>query len=242
MKTLRNLALSIAISACGGSGNTDVPVDASQTSDGRTSPTGDAPTPTGATDPANDGPYAQTSASASIPGSDATRTLDSTVFTPTGAPSPRPLVIVSPGFQLARTQYTSYAEHLATWGFVVILTDYASSFFPAHADLAADVPKVIDWALAQSALAVDPTRIALAGHSLGGKISVFAATSDARVKAVVAWDPVDTQSPSVAPELMGGMTAAVAVLGETTNAVSSTQSMWSAPLSVTESAGLGAAA
>lgn len=223
MKTLRNLVLSIVVTACGGSGNTDAPVDGNQTVDGRTSSTPDAPSPSGPTDPANDGAYAVTTANATITGSTATRMLSSTVFTPTGAPSPRPLVIVSPGFQLERAQYTSYARHLATWGFVVIVTDYASSFFPAHTDLAADASKVIDYALAQSALAVDPQRIALAGHSLGGKISVLTATSDARVKAVVAWDPVDTGSPSVAPELMTNMTAAVAVLGETTNSTSNTQ-------------------
>ena len=132
---------------------------------------------------------------------------------------PRPLVVISPGFQMARAQYASYARHLASWGFVAVLTDYAESgFFIDHARLAADVPKVIDWALGQAALEIDPQRIATTGHSLGGKISVFAATLDARIRAVVGWDPVDSQSPSVAPEKMANLTAAVAVVGETTNA------------------------
>lgn len=142
-----------------------------------------------------------------------------TIFVPTGAPSPRPLVIVSPGFQLARTQYTSYARHLATWGMSVVLADYAdTAFFPNHANLATDVKAVIDAALADQTLAADPTKLALAGHSLGGKISVLVATSDARVAAIVAWDPVDSNTPSVAPELMAGLTAKLAVIGETTNA------------------------
>ena len=119
---------------------------------------------------------------------------------------------------MQRTQYVSYAQHLATWGFVVVLTDYAGgSLFPNHTTLATDVPTVIDWALAQTALAIEPQQIALAGHSLGGKISVYAATLDPRIKAVVAWDPVDSSSPSVAPEKMTSMTAAIAVVGETTN-------------------------
>lgn len=155
---------------------------------------------------------------ASIPGAAANRTLPATVFAPMTGTN-RPLVVISPGFQMDRAQYASYAKHFATWGFVAVLTSYADTgFFADHAKIAADVPAVIDWALAQPALAIDPTKIATAGHSLGGKTSVFAATLDARIKAVVAWDPVDSNNPSVAPEKMTGMTAAIAVIGETTNA------------------------
>jgi predicted dienelactone hydrolase len=169
-------------------------------------------------DPASDGPSGVTMMDANIPGATQGRMLAATVFTPTSGTGPRALVIVSPGFQMARSQYASYARHLATWGFVAVLTDYAESgFFLDHARIAADVPAVIDWALAQTALAIDPDRIATAGHSLGGKISVFAATLDARIKAVVGWDPVDSNNPSVAPEKMATMTAALAVVGEVTN-------------------------
>ena len=154
----------------------------------------------------------------SIPGAATGRTLASTVFAPTTGAA-RPLVIVSPGFQMARAQYASYARHLATWGFVVVLTDYAESgFFLDHEHLARDVPAVIDWALAQAALDVDGAKIATAGHSLGGKISVLAAAGDARIGAVVAWDPVDSTNPSVAPERMASLAIPIAVAGETTNA------------------------
>ena len=193
----------------GGDGSVQPPDDGSMQPD--------APVTSG-TDPADDGPYAVSTMTANIPGAAQGRMLAATVFAPTSGPSPRPLVVVSPGFQMARTQYTSYAQHLATWGFVVVLTTYAESgFFLDHGKLAADVPKVIDWAIADAALAVDAQRVATAGHSLGGKISVFAATLDPRIKAVVAWDPVDSNSPSVAPEKMTNLTAAVAVVGETTN-------------------------
>jgi predicted dienelactone hydrolase len=213
----RNLWMVVlAAAACGGTQN---PGDGSQ-ADASTSQA-DAPSTTDATssaiDPADDGTFTVTESTASIPGAENGRVLASTIFAPAGGTS-RPLVIVSPGFQMDAAQYTSYAQHLATWGFVVILTDYAdTSFFPNHSELAADVPAVIDWALAQTSLAVDATKIAATGHSLGGKISVFAATLDARIKAVVAWDPVDSTNPSVAPQLMTSMTAAVAVVGETTN-------------------------
>jgi predicted dienelactone hydrolase len=211
---VRQLVLAIALAACGS--NTVTSVDAPRV-EAEDAARVDSPI-VGSRDPADDGDYAVTTATAAIPGSAQNRTLQATVFTPTGAPTPRPLVVVSPGFQLARTQFTSYARHLASWGFVVVLTDYAESgFFPDHDKMASDIPAVITWALAQTSLGVDATKVATAGHSLGGKLSVFAAAKDPRIKAVVAWDPVDSSNPSVTPERMAAMTAAIAVIGETTN-------------------------
>ena len=182
----------------------------------------DAPVPGdggATTDPADDGPYSVATSTASIPGATAGRTLPATLFVPTGGPTPRPLVVISPGFQLSRTQYTSLAHHMATWGFAVISTDYADTgLFADHTALAEDVPAAITWALAQSSLAVDAQRVAVAGHSLGGDISAYALSLDPRIKAMVGWDPVDASNPSVVPEKMGSVTAAIAVVGETTDA------------------------
>jgi len=210
----RVLTLTI-LAACGGSSADPTPaVDAPMTSvDSRLTDGASG----SATDPALDGTATVTTSTASIPGKTSGRTLPATVFVPS-TPGPHALVVISPGFQMQRAQYDSYARHLATWGFVSVLTDYADSSFGAdHTKLAQDVPAVIDWALAQSSLDVDAQRIAVAGHSLGGKISVYAASLDARIDAVVAWDPVDSSNPSVAPDKMGALTAAIAVVGETTN-------------------------
>ncbi len=220
------LLAAAALAACGDSSNDSQDAndsadgadagDAGDTGDGADA--GDDASPPDSTpvttDPALDGPHAVTVTTATIPGATGGRRLPSSIFA-TAAPAPRPLVVISPGFQLDREQYTSYARHLATWGFVVVLTDYAGG---AHPALAADVPAVIDWAIAEVALGVDATRIGLAGHSLGGRISVLAAAQDARVGAIVAWDPVDAARPSAAPELVTSLTAPLAVIGETTNA------------------------
>jgi acetyl esterase/lipase len=165
-------------------------------------------------DPADDGSATVTMQDVSIPGATTGRTLPSTIYTPSGV-GPFPLVVISPGFQMARTQYASYAHHLATWGFVAVLTDYADQgLFADHQLLANDIPAVIDYAIANAT--IDTAKIALAGHSLGGDISVLAATGEPRVTAVVGWDPVDG-SPSVVPEKMSMFTAALAVVGETTD-------------------------
>lgn len=143
------------------------------------------------------------------------------------AAGPFPALVVSPGFQLPRNQYQSMCDHMASWGYVVLLQDYArdGGIFnpPNHQTLAEDIGRLLDWALsAQSGIAdrIDEARIAVAGHSLGGKVSILSATLDSRVKAVVGWDPVDANppinngSPSVTPELMDGLTVPLAVLGE----------------------------
>lgn len=160
-------------------------------------------------------------ASGSIAGTVCAPSLDGT----TAAPGPFPLVVISPGYQLARSQYRIYCDHLATWGYVAIVRDYAAS--GNHQAKAAEVGRVIDWALGTAsglAARIDSSRIGVAGHSLGGKVSINAAILDARVRAVVGWDPVDALPPfgndgsmSVTPELMGGLRVPLALLGETTD-------------------------
>jgi predicted dienelactone hydrolase len=216
MRGITNLLVVVALVACGGSHASALDAAGSnQDSGGSDSATHDAPSSSG--DPANDGASAYTMMDAAIPGASQGRTVQSTIFLPS-TPGPHALVVISPGFQLDRTQYTSYAQHLASWDFVVALTTYAESGFSIdHQRIADDVPAVITWALAQTNLAIDPQRIATAGHSLGGKISILAAVGDPRIKAVVAWDPVDSSAPSVTPEKMSSFTAALAVIGETTD-------------------------
>lgn len=209
----------LALAACG-SGNpqqnstVDAPVGTNPDAH-HTTPDG---TVTGAVDPADDGSAMVTDSTVSIPGATSAHTLAATIYRPSGVTAPA-LVVISPGFQMDRTQYTSFAHHLATWGFVVILTDYADKgFFASHQLMADDLGAVISYALAPAFTpAIDAAKIALVGHSLGGDISVLAASADPRVKAVVGWDPVDGSSPSVVPEKMTTFTAKLAVIGEITD-------------------------
>jgi predicted dienelactone hydrolase len=139
-----------------------------------------------------------------------------TRIAPTGGPFP--LAIIGPGFQQGRAQYASYCDHLATWGVIAIGRDNIGGFAPNHSTLANLTTGLVDWALGSSsglAAHVDGAAIAVAGHSLGGKVSLLAASRDPRIGLVVGWDPVDNGTPSVAPELMGAIEAPVVLLGET---------------------------
>ena len=115
---------------------------------------------------------------------------------PTSGPSagPYPVVLVGHGFQLPPTQYYSYLDRLATHGFIALTVDFVAGFIgvdhPANAE---ELLYGIDWVAAEPTLGpiADTDNVGATGHSLGGKISLLAATMDARIKASITLDPVD---------------------------------------------------
>ncbi|MBM4251924.1 MAG: hypothetical protein FJ146_08125 [Deltaproteobacteria bacterium] len=123
-----------------------------------------------------------------------------------------PLVIVLPGFLAHYSYYEQMTRHLVSWGFVVLGIDFAKP--SDHAGSAKQVQRTIDWALSAAnpaASIIDRDKIAIAGHSLGGKIAVYASSGDAntkypainfagapRIKVIIAWDPVDSGGPPCA--------------------------------------------
>lgn len=180
-------------------------------------------------DPGAAGSFTAEMASDSIAGSSGSIPL--TIYLPTGA-GPSPVVVFHHGFQLGPSDYASYGQHLASWGYVAVFPQMPGGLLggPTHTELGADVIAILDWVDAGAepiAGRVDASQIALAGHSLGGKISFLVASMDARVDAVVGLDPVDAGGgpfggnpadfPSVAPDLMSSVSAPFVVVGETTS-------------------------
>eukprot|EP01025_Chloroclados_australasicus_P044781 TRINITY_DN4879_c0_g2_i1.p1 TRINITY_DN4879_c0_g2~~TRINITY_DN4879_c0_g2_i1.p1 ORF type:complete len:415 (-),score=41.51 TRINITY_DN4879_c0_g2_i1:105-1274(-) len=108
---------------------------------------------------------------------------------------PFPLAIVSGGFLVGREEYVSYAERLASWGYVAIVYDKLETVTETLGDVASScfINDLIDWAETDPLLSViaDPAHTYLVGHSRGGKLSVLAAVRDPRVYAVCLIDPVD---------------------------------------------------
>ena len=61
------------------------------------------------------------------------------IFIPEGA-GPFPVVVMTDGFNLAGDLYTSYGDHLASWGFIVVFADIPNNFiFPKTP------PELIDY-------------------------------------------------------------------------------------------------
>ena len=158
------------------------------------------------------------------------------VYLPEGA-GPFPVVVLHHGFMLDATQYASYGAHLAGWGYLAILPKMPGALFggPNHRELKLCLESLLDWIDAQASVPAGPlqgkadaSRLGLAGHSMGGKISLLVASEDARPDVVFGIDPVDAGGgptggdpvdfPSVTPELMGSIHVPLVLLGETVNA------------------------
>jgi predicted dienelactone hydrolase len=100
---------------------------------------------------------------------------------------PYPLVILSPGFGLSGTAYAWHAEHLASYGFVVMALEHRESLDPQN-DLwrstitrPQEVLAVLDYVGHQVGAGgpyerlIDPDAVAVTGHSYGGYTALAAA-------------------------------------------------------------------
>lgn len=146
-------------------------------------------------DPDQDGPWqiAEVEGSWKVDGV----TVPMDAFYPTDGPQagPYPVVVIAHGFQLPASQYTKYAQRLATHGYVALTADFQAGLFnPDHVAYAKQVLGGIDWAAQEPKLAgvADTNNVGLTGHSLGGKLSVLGAVMDDRVRASITLDPVDS--------------------------------------------------
>ena len=116
---------------------------------------------------------------------------------PTGGPSagPYPVVVVAHGFQLPASQYYGYVQRLASFGYVALTADFPAGFIGvSNLKNAKDLSGALDWAASKAELAgkADTANAGATGHSMGGKVSLLAATLDPRIKAAIELDPVDS--------------------------------------------------
>ncbi|WP_170222948.1 alpha/beta hydrolase family protein [Nonomuraea turkmeniaca] len=132
---------------------------------------------------------------------------------PAGRKRSLPLVVLSPGFTKPRSTLTALAEDLASRGYVVAGIDHTyenvamtfpdgrvttcvpcegdhdqSLFTKVSKGRAADVSFVLDQLTGRrpkwkGAALIDPSRIAMAGHSAGGASTIAAMVEDSRLRA-----------------------------------------------------------
>jgi dienelactone hydrolase len=136
---------------------------------------------------------------------------------PAGRQHSHPLVVLSPGFTNSRSALTALAEDLASHGYVVAGIDhtyesYATAFPDGRvttclareaprrdrkdevaATRAADVSFVLDELTSAhpawpGAGLIDPSRMAMAGHSAGGAAAIAAMLADSRIRAGIDMD------------------------------------------------------
>ncbi len=189
-------------------------------------------------DPAEPGPFSVAVSNASVTAASTGDTFSAIVATP-GGTGPFPVVVFGHGFQLPPSQYTSYAKHLASHGYLAVIPDFPTGFSSNFLRDAKDLVATIDAVTRGNGARGDETRVGVTGHSRGGKAAVLAAGLDARIKAVLALDPVDgtggfstcnptTECPPAATTL-ATLRIPVGYLGETLDATGGTFGQACAP-------------
>ncbi len=161
--------------------------------------------------------------------------------TPAGRQRSLPLVVLSPGFTMPRSTLTALAEDLASHGYVVAGIDHTyesdATAFPdgrvttglareaprsgrgekVAAGRAADVSFVLGeltgahpaW---PGAALIDPSRMAMAGHSAGGAAAIAAMLADSRIRA-----GIDMDGATAAPIPDHGLSRPFLFLGKQSN-------------------------
>ena len=114
--------------------------------------------------------------------------------------SPLPLVIVLAGWQAGSINYEDYSVHIAGYGFAVVgLDTHSNPLGASHFQEAIEISQAINWIIASldSPLKgrIDTSKIALLGHSKGGKLTFIAAALDHRIDIAVALDPSNSGGP-----------------------------------------------
>jgi dienelactone hydrolase len=107
---------------------------------------------------------------------------------PNGA-GPYPILVASHGFSASSANQLGWAEHFASYGFVVAVPDFPGGLSPDHVKNGDTIVTLVND-VATAVPKADKTRIGFEGHSAGGLATTLAA---AKVKpgAVVLFDPVD---------------------------------------------------
>ncbi len=158
-------------------------------SDGTSTDVGTGDTSSG-TDYALAGPFAVTKSDSTV-GTNAVHVL----IPATSPGTTRPAIVFAHGFQLKNTDYDNLLAHLASYGFVVVSTDFKGTLLSQdHRDVRDAIIAAKDALVAGSitgAPKIDATKIVASGHSLGGKGSLMAVIADASFVAELAFDPVD---------------------------------------------------
>lgn len=101
---------------------------------------------------------------------------------------------ISPGFTAGQSSIAWLGPRVASQGFVVITID-TNSRYDQPSSRADQLRAALDYLVSDSSVRsrIDPSRLAVAGHSMGGGGSIEAASDDPSIDAVVAYQPYHGQ-------------------------------------------------
>jgi predicted dienelactone hydrolase len=141
---------------------------------------------------------------------------------------PYPLILFAHGFSSTRTQSAAYTQHLASHGYVVASPDFPGSNggagggprLRAVIDQPGDASFIIDELLLRNnepdglfARAIDPERIGMTGHSLGGLTTLMTTYGPMRDDRILASLPISPIGCFFEADVIAGVTTPLMVLG-----------------------------
>lgn len=126
---------------------------------------------------------------------------------------PCPIIVFGHGFQMGIDRYYSYAQHLASWGYIVVLPTISNPFpTPEHYTRAHSMMDAARWTASRDTVPTDifynklaRFRWGFTGHSMGGGLALLAADTFRlydTLKAVVSLASPQTTPPTHSEHLI----------------------------------------
>ncbi len=126
---------------------------------------------------------------------------------------PCPIIVFGHGFQMGIDRYYSYAQHLASWGYIVVLPTISNPFpTPEHYTRAHSMMDAARWTASRDTVPTDifynklaRFRWGFTGHSMGGGLALLAADTFRlydTLKAVVSLASPQTTPPTHSQHLI----------------------------------------
>ena len=108
-----------------------------------------------------------------------------------------PAIAFGHGWLQPPRRYLGLLRHLASWGIVVAAPGTQRGALASHQLFANDLRTALDVCvnvrLGEGEISVDETKLALAGHAMGGGAAILAAAEDERVRAVATLAVTETR-------------------------------------------------
>jgi dienelactone hydrolase len=143
--------------------------------------------------------------------------LPGVVFTPRSGLG-LPAVAFGHGWLQPVDRYLGLLRHLASWGIVAAAPGTQRGPLMSARMLAGNLRTTLDICagvrLGDGDISVDPDRLAVAGHSMGGGAAVLTAADDERIRAAVTLAPTETRPSAIDAARHAGMPGLHLAAGE----------------------------
>jgi len=141
---------------------------------------------------------------------------------------PYPVIAFGHGYLGRIGYYADTLQYLAARGYLVIAPTSQGGLLPDHSEFANELLASLRWLVERGGAegspffaAVDPSRLGLSGHSMGGGCALLAAARDARIAAVSTLAAADTMPSSL--DVLDGIEAPVQSIAGSSDAIASPQ-------------------